>query len=63
LLGTVDRAVLLLCEDRKSLFTEEQLSKLDELRFSNEIIAELDYKVCRENQALDAGTRCWKALQ
>jgi glycine betaine/proline transport system substrate-binding protein len=63
LLGTVDRAVLLLREDRKSLFSEEQLSQLDALRFSNEIIAELDYKVCRENQPLDEVTRRWQSSQ
>jgi glycine betaine/proline transport system substrate-binding protein len=61
LLGTVDRAVLLLREDRRSLFSDEQRNKLDELRFSNEIIAKLDYKVCRENQALDEVTRHWQA--
>ncbi|GAM54115.1 L-proline glycine betaine binding ABC transporter protein proX [Vibrio ishigakensis] len=59
LLGIVDRAVLLLREDRSKQFTSEQLAKLDSLRFSNEIIAELDYKVCREVQELDAVTREW----
>ena len=52
LLGTVDRAVLLLREDRKPLFSNEQITSLDSLRFSNEIIAELDYQVCRENASL-----------
>ena len=59
LLGIVDKAVLLLPEDKKSLFTEKQLETLDSLRFSNEIIAELDYKICRENQPIDQVTREW----
>ncbi|MGL6313597.1 glycine betaine ABC transporter substrate-binding protein [Vibrio sp. WXL103] len=59
LLGIVDRAVLLLREDKKSLFTPEQLLRLDTLRFSNEIIAELDYQVCREGGDQDAVTRKW----
>lgn len=63
LLGTVDRAVLLLREDRKSLFSENQLASLNELRFNNRIIAELDYKVCREHQVLDEVTRHWQASQ
>lgn len=63
LLGIVDRAVLLLREDRSKQFTAEQLAKLDSLRFSNEIIAELDYKVCREGQELDLVTRQWLDAQ
>ncbi|MDG3088565.1 glycine betaine ABC transporter substrate-binding protein [Vibrio hannami] len=59
LLGIVDRAVLLLREDKKDLFTDEQVRKLDSLRFSNDIIAELDYKVCREGQARGDVTRDW----
>ncbi|MEZ9565959.1 glycine betaine ABC transporter substrate-binding protein [Vibrio artabrorum] len=59
LLGIVDRAVLLLREDKKKLFTEEQLQTLDSLRFSNDIIAELDYKVCREGKPQDEVTRNW----
>ena len=59
LLGIVDRAVLLLREDKKDLFTKEQIQSLDSLRFSNEIIAELDYKVCRENGKLDEVTKEW----
>ena len=59
---TIDRAVILLREDRKSLFSEAQLSRLEALRFSNDIIAELDYKVCRENQPLDEVTRRWLSL-
>ena len=57
LLGIVDRAVLLLREDKKSLFTEEQLQTLDSLRFSNDIIAELDYQVSRCNEPLDEVTQ------
>jgi glycine betaine/proline transport system substrate-binding protein len=63
LLGIVDRAVLLLRESKKELFTKEQLETLDALRFSNEIIAELDYKVSRENQPIDTITANWLAAQ
>lgn len=63
LLGIIDRAVLLLRNDKKTLFTKEQLSKLDSLRFSNDIIAELDYKVCREGKQRDEVTREWLVKQ
>ncbi|MDN2483455.1 glycine betaine ABC transporter substrate-binding protein [Vibrio agarivorans] len=59
LLGIVDRAVLLLREDKKKLFTPEEIKTLDTLRFSNDIIAELDYKVCREGKNRDEVTRQW----
>ncbi|WP_299686289.1 glycine betaine ABC transporter substrate-binding protein [uncultured Vibrio sp.] len=59
LLGIVDRAVLLLRQDRSTVFTQAQLAQLDQLRFSNEIIAELDYKVCRAELAVDDVTREW----
>lgn len=59
LLGIVDEAVLLMPEDKTSLFSKEQLETLDSLRFSNEIIAELDYKICRENQPIDQVTKEW----
>jgi glycine betaine/proline transport system substrate-binding protein len=59
LLGVVDRAVLLLREDKQALFNQAQLNTLDKLRFSNEIIAELDYKVCKNLQPLDDVTRNW----
>lgn len=59
LLGIVDRAVLLLREDKKALFTDAQIEKLDSLRFSNEIIAELDYRVCREGRPQDEVTLEW----
>ncbi|MCF7503077.1 MULTISPECIES: glycine betaine ABC transporter substrate-binding protein [Vibrio] len=59
LLGIVDRAVLLLRGDKQGLFNEEQIQELDSLRFSNDIIAELDYKVCREGKPQDEVTRDW----
>lgn len=59
LLGIVDRAVLLLQQDRASLFSGTQLAVLDSLRFSNDIIAQLDYQVCREGKDVDAVTREW----
>ncbi|MEL7037243.1 MAG: glycine betaine ABC transporter substrate-binding protein [Cyanobacteria bacterium J06592_8] len=59
LLGTVDRAVLLLRQNRASLFTKEEHHTLDTLRFSNDIIAELDYQVCRCNESLDEVTQKW----
>ncbi|MCR9197692.1 MAG: glycine betaine ABC transporter substrate-binding protein [Planctomycetaceae bacterium] len=59
LLGVVDKAVLLLRADRESLFTAEQLAKLDSLRFGNDIIARLDDEVCRENRPIDQVTREW----
>lgn len=59
LLGIVDRAVLLLRDDKKHLFSEQQIQTLDSLRFSNDIIAELDYKVCREGKPQDEVTRDW----
>ncbi len=62
LLGSVDRAVLLLRQDRAMMFTQAELETLDSLRFSNDVIAELDYKVCRENRSLDQVTQEWLAL-
>ncbi|PKG75449.1 glycine/betaine ABC transporter [Shewanella sp. GutCb] len=59
LLGTVDRAVLLLRQDQAYKFTSEQRVQLDNLCFSNEIIAELDYKVSREGQDIEVVTREW----
>lgn len=63
LLGIVDRALLLLRQDRSSYFTPEQIEKLDSLRFSNEIIAALDYQVSREGKPLDEVTKTWLAEQ
>ncbi|WP_204378454.1 glycine betaine ABC transporter substrate-binding protein [Agaribacterium haliotis] len=63
LLGIVDRAVLLLRDDKKNLFTDEQLNSLDSLRFSNNIIAELDYKVCRMGKPQDEVTHEWLVSQ
>ncbi|PXY02322.1 glycine/betaine ABC transporter [Marinifilum breve] len=59
LLGSVDKAVLLLREDRKHLFSADQLHLLDSLRFSNEIISELDYQVSCKNEILDELTYRW----
>ncbi|PMM40855.1 glycine betaine ABC transporter substrate-binding protein [Vibrio splendidus] len=59
LLGIVDRAVLLLRDDKQGLFNKEQIQELDSLRFSNDIIAELDYKVCHEGKPQDEVTRDW----
>jgi len=63
LLGVVDKAVLLLRTDKESLFTKEQLAKLDSLQFGNDVIANLDYKVCRDRQPIDEVTRQWLASQ
>ncbi|WP_437368737.1 glycine betaine ABC transporter substrate-binding protein [Maribacter litoralis] len=59
LLGIVDKAVLLLREDKKEIFTKAQLEILDGLRFTNDIIAELDYKVSREGKDIDEVTKKW----
>lgn len=63
LLGIVDRAVLLLRQDKSINFTQEQLETLDDLKFSNEIIAELDYQVSREGKAIDEVTKQWLSQQ
>jgi glycine betaine/proline transport system substrate-binding protein len=59
LFGIVDRAVLLIRDDKKALFTPAQLARLDELRFSNEIIAQLDYQVSREGNDIDNVANIW----
>lgn len=59
LLGIVDKAVLLLREDKKEIFTKAQLEILGGLRFTNDIIAELDYKVSREGKDIDEVTKKW----
>ncbi|MGJ8731488.1 MAG: glycine betaine ABC transporter substrate-binding protein [Cellulophaga sp.] len=59
LLGIVDKAVLLLRKDKETVFTKIQLEKLDSLQFTNDIIAELDYKVSREGKNIDEVTRKW----
>jgi len=59
LLGGVDKAVLLIRDDKKHLFTSKQLETLDLLKFGNEVIAELDYKVSREGKEIDSVTRDW----
>ena len=63
LLGIVDRAVLLLRQDRSSYFSQDQINKLDSLRFSNEIIAALDYQGSREGKSLDDVTKAWLTEQ
>lgn len=59
LLGVVDRAVLLLRDDRAAMFTREQLDILDSLKFGNKVIAELDYQVCREGLNCDEAAKTW----
>ncbi len=59
LLGVVDKAVLVIRDDRKQLFTSEQLEVLDGLRFGNDVIATLDYKVSREGENIDEVTKEW----
>ena len=63
LLGTADKAVMLLRKDRSSLFTDQRVSKLDSLQFGNNVIAELDYKVSREGRPIDACTDEWLQSQ
>ncbi|KGK30867.1 glycine betaine ABC transporter substrate-binding protein [Cellulophaga sp. E6(2014)] len=59
LLGSVDKAVLLLRKDKENMFTKTHLQKLDGLQFTNDIIAELDYKVSREGKNIDEVTKRW----
>ena len=59
LLGTVDKAVTLLRQDRSSIFTAEQIRELDSLRFGNSVIADLDYQVSREGKPIDEVTADW----
>ncbi|WP_298366765.1 glycine betaine ABC transporter substrate-binding protein [uncultured Lutibacter sp.] len=59
LLGVVDEAVLLIRDDKKDLFSSEQLKVLDSLRFGNDVIAELDYKVSVEGMDIDKVTKTW----
>lgn len=59
LLGIVDRAVMLIRDDKKALLAKEQLEKLDNLSFSNDIIAALDYQISRKNKPLDEVTHQW----
>ena len=63
LLGVVDKAVLLLRKDKADRFTKDQLETIDSLRFNNEIIAELDYEVCRNNKPIDETTKAWLDAQ
>ncbi|MCR1024182.1 glycine betaine ABC transporter substrate-binding protein [Cellulophaga baltica] len=59
LLGSVDKAVLLLRKVKENMFTKTHLQKLDGLQFTNDIIAELDYKVSREGKNIDEVTKRW----
>ncbi|CAM4398071.1 MULTISPECIES: glycine betaine ABC transporter substrate-binding protein [Zobellia] len=59
LLGSVDKAVLLLRKDKENMFNKKHLQKLDGLQFTNDIIAELDYKVSREGKNIDEVTKRW----
>ncbi len=59
LLGTVDKAVLLLREDRKHLLTSSQFQELDQLRFSNDIISEIDNSVDMGDYTLDEAANNW----
>ncbi len=61
LLGGMDKAVLLLRDDKKALFTSAQLELLNRCYFSNDIIAALDYQVSRENKPIDEVTKLWLA--
>lgn len=59
LLDVVDRAVLLIRDDKKQLFTKAQLDALNALRFDNDVIAQHDYLVSRNNKPLDDVTKDW----
>ncbi|MFM4931321.1 glycine betaine ABC transporter substrate-binding protein [Aeromonas dhakensis] len=57
LLGGVDRAVLLIREDRLGRLDDATLTALDKLRFGNELIERLDYRVSRLGEPLDRVAR------
>ncbi len=60
LLGGKDRAVLLARQDRlDQLFSEQGIQQLDSIKLSNEIIAELDYAINRENKTEDEAAEIW----
>jgi len=60
LLGGKDRAVLLARQDRlERLFSADEIRQLDGIKLSNEIIAELDYAVNRENKTEDEAAEEW----
>ncbi|SHN93325.1 L-proline glycine betaine binding ABC transporter protein ProX (TC 3.A.1.12.1) / Osmotic adaptation [Bathymodiolus heckerae thiotrophic gill symbiont] len=55
-----DRAVLLARQDRlEQLFSEQEIQQLDSIKLSNEIIAELDYAINRENKTEDEAAEAW----
>jgi glycine betaine/proline transport system substrate-binding protein len=60
LLGGKDRAVLLARIDRlEQLFTADEIKQLDGIKLSNEIVAELDYAINRENKTEDEAAKIW----
>ena len=59
LLGTKDKAVLLLRKDKSNIFSDEELHLLDSIRFSNGIISDLDFQVCRNNKNFDEVANEW----
>lgn len=59
LLGAVDRAVLLVREDRLALLMPEHIQVLDNIRLSNAIVAELDYAINCDQQDADSAAVDW----
>jgi glycine betaine/proline transport system substrate-binding protein len=57
--NSVFKAFLLRRKDKENMFTKTHLQKLDGLQFTNDIIAELDYKVSREGENIDEVTKRW----
>lgn len=53
IISSNDTAVLLLREDKRDLFTTDQIEQLDRLSFSVDIIEKLDERVSRYNDPLD----------
>lgn len=61
LLGSVDRAVLLVREDRLALLTAAETRVLDNIKLSNAIVAELDDAFNRGEQSADEAATQWLA--
>jgi len=60
LLGGKDRAVLLAREDKlNQLFSKDEINRLDNIKLSNAIVAELDYAINRENKTEDEAAEAW----
>lgn len=59
LLGGVDRAVLLARDDRMHLLNSEAINRLDQLRFDNVTIEQLDHKVSRLGLPLEQVASNW----